>query len=387
MFVLAVSYIFQFLIMTGQKSSSRVGAMHSGEAENSKGRSGKRAWSAWLVMALALLLGGCSTPKEVAELTPLAPPQPYTRINKDKTNTVALQIAVRKLVPQSGRGPAIWLVGTSHVGDTAYYQGLQKQLDAQTVVLYEGVNAEAHERRVRGGDKSKATSSAKSSAGPEKEEDSIQATLAHSLGLVFQLDAIDYDRTNFLNSDLSIQQIQALMMSQATNGAAAGAGKGEGNQSFSYLLQIMDGSSFMGSMMRMGMNFIGSSPKLQAMTKLTLIEMLGQLKGELTEVKGMPEDLKQLVKVLIESRNEVVVEDLQKETKKLKKSGSVAVFYGTGHMPDMEKRITQVLKYKPAEEIWYTAFSVDTKTSGLSESEIQMVQNLVKWQMDQLQQK
>ena len=33
---------------------------------------------------------------------------------------------------------------------------------------------------------------------------SMQAELAHSLGLVFQLDAINYDRTNFLNSDLSI---------------------------------------------------------------------------------------------------------------------------------------------------------------------------------------
>ena len=39
----------------------------------------------------------------------------------------------------------------------------------------------------------------------------MQSTLAHSLGLVFQLDAIDYDRANFLNSDLSIEQIQGIM--------------------------------------------------------------------------------------------------------------------------------------------------------------------------------
>ena len=135
----------------------------------------------------------------------------------------------------------------------------------------------------------------------------------------------------------------------------------------------------------MGMQFIGSSPKLQALAKLTLIETLGGLKGELTEVKGLPEDMKQLVRVLIESRNKVVVEDLQVESKKVPKNGSLAVFYGTGHMQDMERRIRQEMKYKPAEEIWYTAFAVDTKKAKLSEGEIQTVRNLVKWQMDQLQ--
>ncbi|WP_150107347.1 hypothetical protein [Pedosphaera parvula] len=301
---------------------------------------------------------------------------------------MALQIAVRKLVPMRGKGPAVWLVGTSHVGETNYYADLQTLLNGSTVVLYEGVNADVHKRRVRGGNNELALTNPlkdKEAGSGKPEEESIQQTLAHSLGLVFQLDAIDYDRSNFFNSDLSIQEIQKLMVAQGTNATTSVEGGGRGNSSFGYLMQVMDGSSFLGTVMKMGMQFMGSSPKLQAIAKLTLIETLGGLKGELTDVKGLPEDMKQLVKVLIESRNKVVVEDLQAEARKVKNSGSLAVFYGTGHMQDMERRITQTMKYKPAEEIWYTAFAVDTKKAKLSETEIQMVRNMVKWQVDQLQ--
>jgi hypothetical protein len=377
-----------------------------------------RSW--WSLLArcfpfgLAIVIGflptGCCTSKgskssshEQARVeqgttnVPVTQPAPYTRIARPDTNTVQLQIAVRKLVPTGQRGPVIWLVGTSHVGEPEYYQELQKHLDAQTLVLYEGINAGAHKRRVRKND----VTSTPDAEGEETQEPtadknhagegpSMQVTLAKSLGLVFQLDAIDYERTNFLNSDLSIQEIQKLMEGEAKNASSPSEGT-EGkagnpsNPSFGYLMQIMDESSFLGSIMKLGMQFIGSSPKLQAMAKLTLIEALGQLKGEFSEMRGMPPDLQQLIKVLIEARNQNVVEDLKTEFNAVPRKGSIAVFYGTGHMEDMQKRIVSELKYRPEREIWLTAFSVDLKKAGLSSSEVQMVRNLVKWQMDQMQ--
>ncbi|MDB6122543.1 MAG: hypothetical protein JWQ71_1536 [Pedosphaera sp.] len=354
-----------------------------------------------LGLAFALGLTGCRTPHKDGQTkvtpttnAPIVQPAPYTRIANPDTNTIQLQIAVRKLVPTGRHGPVIWLVGTSHIGEPSYYQDLQKHLNAQTLVLYEGVNAGAHKRHVK--KPGKAPTNSDSEVEPEplasheshaSEGPSMQATMAKSLGLVFQLDAIDYDRTNFLNSDLSIQEIQNLMAGVEKNTPAPPAGQGSSpaNPSFSYLMQIMDESSLLGSIMKLGMQFIGSNPKLQAMAKLTLIETLGRLKGEFSEMRGVTPDLKQLIKILIDARNQNVVEDLKTELKIVPRRGSIAVFYGTGHMEDMQKRITSEMKYQPAGEVWFTAFSVDLKKTGLSQSEVQMVRNLVEWQMKQLQ--
>ncbi len=316
-------------------------------------------------------------------------PESYTRVTRPDTNTVQLQIAVRKFVPARHRGPTLWLAGTSHVGEPEYYHELQKLLDGQTVVLYEGINAEAHKRHVpkRGIPPAEPQSSQAASAVQAHPASgfSMQSALAQSLGLVFQLDAINYDRTNFINSDLSILQIQRLMLGDNEAVPAPPGVKGRTDPSFEFLLQIMDGSSFLGSIFKMGVQLIGSSPPLQAITKLTLIETLGQLKGDFSEMRGLPPDMKRLVKVLIEARNQNVIDDLKTEFKAVPRSGSISVFYGTGHMEDMEKRIVRELHYRPDGEIWLTAFSVDVRKTGLSPSQLQMVRNMVKWQMDQMQ--
>jgi hypothetical protein len=357
------------------------------------GRHHRHLLTSIFVAAFGVWLVACSTSRQPAP-KPLAQPQPYTRVFRPDTNTVALQIALRHFDPARHRGPTVWLVGASHIGEPAYYRALQKHLDAQTLVLFEGVNADAHKRHVREpaapATPAPGAAAAASSAEQSDAPPGIQASLAESLGLVFQLDAIDYDRTNFLNSDLSIQEIARLMGGASTTpaetapGTHAG-GPGTANPAFNYLMQAMDGSSFLGSIMRIGVQFIGSSATLRAIAKLTFIETLGQLKGDLTAMRGIPPDLQELIKVLIEARNRAVIEDLKKESKLVPRSGSIAIFYGTGHMDDMEKRLTQELQYRPAGEVWLTAFSVDLRETGLSPSELQVVQNLIKWQMDQLQ--
>jgi hypothetical protein len=333
-----------------------------------------------LLGMLALGLAGCSTHTPAAE----APaPRPYTRIANPDSDTVQLQIALRKFVPARHGGPAIWLAAVMHVGEPAYYRALQHFLDAQTVVLYEGINPEAHPHHVH--DSLEAPTPARPPAAPQtgaKGGYSMQSTLAHSLGLVFQLDAIDYDRANFLNSDLSIDQIQHIMAGgqpQAAPGQAGGS-----SASFDTLLQIMDGSSFLGSLFKIGMQIIAASPELQAISKLTFIEAVGRLKGDLSDVQGLPPEWKQLIQVLIQARNQNLMDDLKVELKKIPRSGSIAVFYGAGHMDDLEKRITGDLHYRPGEETWLAAFSVNLRESGVSPVEAQIMRNLIKSQLDQM---
>jgi hypothetical protein len=329
-----------------------------------------------LLGCLALVPACCHTGAHAADdLAPL----PYTRIANPDTNTVQLQIALRKFLPARHDGPAIWLAAVMHVGEPDYYRALQRFLDAQTVVLYEGVNPEAHRHHVHDsttGPPLPPASQTDTNAGY-----SMQSTLARSLGLVFQLEAIDYDRANFLNSDLSILEIQRIMAAQ---GPGAAPGQNGGNASFDTLLQIMDGSTFLGSLFKMGMQFIAMSPKLQGVAKLAMIEAVGRLKGDLSDMQGVPPDWKQLIKVLIRARNQNLMADLKAELKKTPRSGSIALFYGAGHMDDLEKRLTAQLHYRPAGDTWLTAFSVDLRKSGISPAEAQLLRNLVKDQLDQM---
>jgi hypothetical protein len=343
-----------------------------------------------LIILLTLLLAGCHTSHGAngassASQTNLAP-QPYTRIYNPDTNTVQLQIAIRKFVPRRGRGPAIWLVGTSHIGETNYYRTVQNYLDARNVVLYEGINAGAHKLRITKPGVVETNLAPAPPAGDKADEGfSMQSALAKSLGLVFQLDAIDYDRTNFINSDLSVLQIQRLMINDQNAVPVAPGQKGRSSPSFDALLQVMDGSSFLGGLLKLAVQFIGSNPNLQAVTRLMFIDAIGNLKGDFSEMRGLPPDMEHLLKVLIEARNRNVVDDLKAELKILPRSGSVAVFYGTGHMDNMEKSITRQLHYRPDGDIWLTAFSVDLRQTGLPRGQLLMLRNMVKAQMEEMQ--
>jgi len=352
-----------------------------------------------LGVALAFVLAGCSTgaarqaaspPNAGLTATNAPAPQPYMRIARPDTNTVQLQIAARRFVPVRHRGPVLWLVGISHVGELEYYHALQKLLDAQTVVLYEGVNADAHPRHVGKPGTPPRDPPAPAQAPPRptgtNQNFSMQDTLATSLGLVFQLNAIDYDRTNFLNSDLSVLQLQRIMIGDPNAVPAAPGEPGRSNHSLDALLQIMDGSSFLGSIFKMGLQFIGSNPQLQAITKLTFIETLGRLKGDFSGMRGLPPDMKELLKVLIESRNQNVIEDIKTELGVVPRNGTISVFYGTGHMDDMERRVIRELNYQPAGDVWFTAFSVDVRKTGLSPGELESMRSMIQWQLDQMQQ-
>lgn len=351
--------------------------------------------------AASLWFSGCASASKT-------PPQPYLRIAYPDDDTVELQIAARKFVPARGHGPAIWLVGASHIGESNYYAGLQRELDGHTLVLYEGVGEHARRTRPpriqpRPDTPSLPSPSGKPAIRPQDEDVGLQGTMARSLGLVFQLEAMNYDRTNFLNSDLTIAEIQALMQpggtrirpkeresSQPKTGAparkAAASADDEGNTAFQDLLKAMDGSSTFGAVMQGLMKFIGSSAKLQAMTKLTLIEVLGAIKADPTRLQGMPPDMKKLLEVLIHERNKVVIEDLKAELKRARPEGSIGVFYGAGHLPDMEQRLRRELRYRPESDTWHAAFSVNTTRAGLSSFELTFLRGIIRSQIGPLTQ-
>jgi hypothetical protein len=314
---------------------------------------------------------------------------------------MALEVAVRSLRPVRGRGPEIWLVGVSHLGTSNYYANLQGFLDRQTLVLFEGVGAREGRFELQEGGGF-----------------NLQTEMAKALGLRFQLQAINYNRPHFRNSDLTLEQMSRILSGQtqappsvvsgrakteakpasvgggssgaavaSTEVPATSAGSGgtggkspSGQVALDGLVDAMQGTGLLGGVARFAVSMVAASPRLQAATKLVMIEVLAEMGDDLQQMPGMPAGFAELLRVLIEERNQAVVRDLEKALKTRPRPKSIAVFYGAGHMNDLERRVSEALGRRPSEDRWLTAFDLDPRTAGMSQAEIKWVRSWLRWQ-------
>ncbi|MBS0196037.1 MAG: type II secretion system protein GspG [Planctomycetes bacterium] len=393
-----------------------------------------------ILSALALCFTGIAFAQEAAKAPPAEGPR-FVRVqDTDDGGRVLLQVSSRTFKP-AANGPVVHLVGAVHIGDQAYYESLQKFLDTQDLVLFEGVKPGGSKTALANADdaaKAKITKARerflailitrhKSKAGAfpatfddliaamptnkaavvkgslqdgwgrsfaltvtadpaafditslgadgqpggdganadilfsqqkpltknEKQAgDGIQTQLADALGLKFQLTTIDYTHASWRNSDLTVDEIQERM--------------GEGNAAAEALFSMLDGSSFAGKLVGVMLGFVKSSPQLSLMVKMTLIETLAN--GDdamLNQSKALGMDFGKLMKVIVMDRNEAVFSDLKGVIEKEPGVKSVAIFYGAGHLPDMEHRLTQDMGYTFSSDQWFTAIDLDlSKTPG-----------------------
>jgi len=343
--------------------------------------------SRWWIMLLGLL-GGVGGFAQTATNGPVArvhfTVEPFMRVTNGPTGAVELQVAIRKLVPTNGVGPVIWLTGASHIGETNYYQLLQRHLDAQQLVLFEGIHAREKPGATTNVAPALSKPLASESPAPHGERTSLQTDLANSLGLVFQLQAVNYSRTNFRNSDLSVKQLRELMDGDDEPSSSTSPKEKRKNEALDVLLKAMEGNSLFGTLLKAGFKLVGNNPKLQAMTKLALIEALGGIRGDLSQMRSLPEDMQRLLEVLIQSRNAEVLRDLRAELKRATPPASISIFYGAGHMEDMERRIRREFGYRPEGNQWLPAFTVDYEKSGLNVIEATLLRSMVQKQMQEL---
>jgi len=212
---------------------------------------------------------------------------------------------------------------------------------------------------------------------------SLQAQLARSLGLEFQLEVINYDRPHFRNSDLTVAELRELMSGIAgTNGSTAAApARAEAARNFERLLDVMQGESFMGRIMNLGLRWLGTQPRYQALAKFTLIETINGVQGDFESLGALPPAMQELLRVLIAERNQRVVSDLRRELPHLRRTDSVSIFYGAGHMRDLEARLCRELRYEVHDEIWFPALTVNPTAAGLSPTELATTRAMIQQQL------
>lgn len=187
----------------------------------------------------------------------------------------------------------------------------------------------------------------------------MQKDIADALGLVFQLDAIDYNGAQWRNSDMSLEELSEAM------GSAAGSDE---------LFDVLDGSSLFTGLATGLLKLIGRTRSGSGMLKIMGIEILARADELLDQAPG---EMGEMFDVLIRQRNRIVVEDLERLLADEGDVGSVAIFYGAGHMLDLERSLTGELGYAPAEETWHTGVSVDVAHTGLSTRRVASMRKMI----------
>lgn len=395
-------------------------------------------WRAGLaaVVALGAWCGGAA-----------AQPEAYLRVQEsDDSNQVELDVAARAFEPIDGDGPRIVLVGAAHIGDSVFYRRLQYLLDAQDVVLFEGVGlgdpdaamprgtpkeldarterrgrliaaaivghksrmgsypedlealfaamepgtaemlrplavdgeGEAFKYEVIAGQRGGAASFVLRSGGIEigpgdlmvragegpdsmAGEDGIQRVLARTLGVKFQLDAMDYSQEHWVNCDVTLDELQTMLED------AGLAGEG-GN-----FLQMMAGGGLMGALQGPLLGLLGSSTSMREIVKLVMIDVLGQAG---TMMESMPGPMGDLMGVLLHKRNDVVIERLAELVDEPGSVGSIGVFYGAAHLTGIEDALVE-MGYRPVATHWVTAMGVDMQKSGVDPAQARSIRGMI----------
>ena len=197
----------------------------------------------------------------------------------------------------------------------------------------------------------------------------IQAKLAKALGLVFQLDEMDLDHPNWRNVDMTAGQLEKRFE------AAGLAGEGDG------LFAMLEGTGLPAKMLGLVLGVIERLPGAQPRAKMMLMDMLTHA-DDLLEVGGVP-GMEELMRVLIEDRNKVVIDELVRVLDEPETPQTIGVIYGAGHMPDLEERL-RTLGYERAKERWVPAITLDLDRAGISRMERAIMKRQLEMQLDMM---
>jgi hypothetical protein len=213
-------------------------------------------------------------------------------------------------------------------------------------------------------------------------KDTIQSKLAAALALEFQLDAIDYDKANFENCDMTREEMQEILSTSTDPNSSKN--KQKLGEDFQKLVSLLEGSSFAGKAMRGLIMLISWSKSIQMVFKLTMAEMINDSQGNMDELAGQNPRLKRLFKLLIEHRNQIVLTQLNKLLSTKNPPEEIVLFYGAGHIPHLQEQICQKLAYQEAGDQWLTVYPVNLKEAGITPAQLPMIRQTIRDQMSKM---
>ncbi len=274
-----------------------------------------------------------ASPTVAAEKVAEETPTKFLRVQRDEDNeeVTSLETAIvsyRGLNPE-GEEVQVDLVGAVHIGDTQYYRNLNDVFGEYDVVLYELV--------------------APKGARPGRGTAGVWSPLANMLSLDDQILRIDYQRENFVHADMSWDEMVQSMEKR--------------QESFLNMFFRMVGQSIaLDSTRKQG----GGEGELLAGLLFSKNPSLTWKRVMAAQFEDSDKAMRWLEgpeadgSTLIHERNKVALKVLKEQIAAGKKK--LAVFYGAGHLPDMEKRLREDFQLKRSgEPRWLTAWDLSDK--------------------------
>lgn len=254
----------------------------------------------------------------------------FVRVRKDESGRpLAMETSTTTYTRQMDDGSLLQvdLIGVVHIGEKEYFDNFNKQFKTYDALLYELVAP-------------KGTRISDREEGGLNPVAALQKGMMSALDLEFQLEHIDYDAKNFVHADMSPTEFAESME--------------KNNESVS----------------KMFFKMLGMSAAMQGQTGEA--EMLSALfsTGKERIYRLRRTAAKQLIQMdvgmamwegdngstIITHRNGKAFEVLKEQIDGGKRR--IGVFYGAGHLEDMEQRLIKDFKMKPGERKWELAWKL-----------------------------
>lgn len=292
-----------------------------------------------LIVPLALLVG-LTTVSQALAAKPKGDAKPaskFIRLTRDaKDDPVSMETAiVRYKANDAAKSDLIIaLIGAVHIGEKSYYEALNKEFENYEVVLYELVAPEGT-RIPKGGGK-----------GSGHPVGMLQDGMKDMLELEHQLQFVDYQKENFVHADMSPEAFSK-SMSDRGESVWTMMFRAMGQQ----IAQQNKKPTRAGSELDMLTALFDKNRALSL--KRLMAEQFEDLEGAMSAFDG-PDG-----STIITERNKVALKVLAEQVAAGKKK--IAIFYGAGHMPDMEARMTKDLGLHRDAEQWLAAWDLRSK--------------------------
>ena len=269
-----------------------------------------------------------------AEVT--SPNDRFLRIRRDaKGRPIAMETSVVRYQTKNEDGETVFvdLIGAVHVGQQEYYDSLNKQFEKYESLLYELVAPEG--TVIPKGGRVENDSIALNPVG------GIQKGLKTMLELEFQLEKIDYTKKNFVHADMTPTEFGKSM--EANEESLGGYALKAMGQSMAMQASGKD-TGTAGMLMAMF-----SSNKALRLRRVMAQQMINMEAG-LVMFEGKDGS------TIINHRNAKCMEVLKRELASGKKK--IAIFYGAGHLADMEKRLISDFQMDVGGQKWIPAWTL-----------------------------
>lgn len=273
----------------------------------------------------------------------------FIRLRRDeKRRPQALETSVLRM-EKSPRfpGATVDLIGALHIGELSYYNALNSKFAEYDAVLYEVVKPEdaAMPRPSERPDETSPISQ-------------LQTGMKDLLDLTFQLDHIDYTKRNLVHADMTPEELARAFKEEFQKSATPTA------QGFLDTLASSLGGGSAGqqandSAMSIRLMMALASSDRARRVKIIFAEQLLRLDEDMKQLGGI------LSGALIDQRNNKCLEVMERQLKGGTKK--VAIFYGAGHFPDMEKQLREKYGFVRGKTDWISAWDL-TRSSKPAEA-------------------